>query len=55
MQRQGGSRRKAKQVEKREAQLAKVCDKRPAEVSAHHEQASRRPSLPQLRPAEQRD
>ena len=49
MQRQGGSRRKAKQVEKRETQMAKMCDKRPAEASVQNELASRRPSLPQIR------
>ena len=55
MQRQGGSRRKAKQVEKRETQLAKMCDKRPAEASVQHDLASRRPTLPQLRSDEHGD
>ena len=55
MQRQGGSRRKAKQVEKRETQMAKMCDKRPAEASVQQELASRRPSLPQIRSDEHGD
>ena len=55
MQRQGGSRRKAKQVEKRETQMAKMCDKRSTEATVHQELASRRPSLPQIRSDEHGD